>query len=155
MIAPELSTDPATGEVAGEIVVEADLDLVRRWLGDARRVLGAQGRAVAVLRTEACDEVTLGVEHPLAPMVAVVRWCPTEEGAALSLVESEEVAAWDGRWSARPVEGGVAVRYSLSLVPTFRAPPGTTRSATRRQVGTALAAVARALADSASTDDLR
>jgi hypothetical protein len=85
----------------------------------------------------------------------LVRWCATDDGAEISLVESDEVAGWDARLTARPVEGGVMVRYALVLTPAFRAPAPTTRAAARREVTLALRAVAATFAESRPDDDLR
>lgn len=151
----DVAADPASGEVAGEVFVDADLEVVRSWLADPHRVLAAEGRAAPVLRGDPCDEVVLGVEHPLSSMVALVRWCPTDDGAALSLVESDELAAWSAEFTTRPVEGGVVVRYALTLTPAFRAPAATTRAAARREVALGLRAVATTFAEGRPADDLR
>lgn len=153
-MSPELFTDPRTGEVVGSVVVDADLDHVRAWLADPRRLLAETEAEATVWPAGECDELVLTTEHPLSALVYSVRWCPTSDGARATLLEGD-LAAYDASFVATAVPGGVEVRYGLTLVPVFRAPAMTNRAAARRQVETALRAVARVFEDAVRVDDLR
>jgi hypothetical protein len=149
-----LFADPESGRVDGEVVVDADLDEVQGWLADPWAALAVLDPDATVAPGSPCPEVTRAVEHPLAPLVFTMRWCPTDDGARITLVESEDLGAYDASFSARAVQGGVAIHYELRLVPTFRAPASINRAAAKRQVSTTLQAVARVFADGITTGDL-
>lgn len=145
---------PGSDEVIGVIVVDADVDHVRGWLSDPRRLLSVTDPDAVLWDDGDCTGVVGSLQHPLAPVVYTARWCPTDDGAHVTLTAPDDLAAYDARFTTRVVPGGVEVRYALALTPAFHSPASADRAAARREVEQTLRAVAQAFVGAVRVVDL-
>lgn len=112
--APEIVVAP-DGSVVGRVVLDAEVERVLDALADPVVVAtwSPSVREAELVSEGRCDTFAVALDGWVFPMRVTAERCPTADGYATTMVDSNVFRSWGAEWSVRAVPGGTEVRYRL------------------------------------------